>query len=120
MARFNFFGSFLGGGETGRGGGRTKLFTKKGMFIISFINVILLSEIFYLYSLHCKWALDVNIQPSVQGRLLIPGKRSNENVNFTKHMLLCLYLANSYFLLMLILLSGDVHPNPGPISNNSN
>ena len=67
MARFNFLGSFIGGGETGRGGGRTKLFTKTGMFIISFINVIVLSEIIYLYSLHCKLELDANIKPSVQG-----------------------------------------------------
>ena len=73
-----------------------------------------------LCSLSRKGVLDANIKPVMPGKALISGKGTTENEKFSRVMLFSLYIANSFALFLIILLSGDVHPNPGPSFNHSN
>ena len=49
----------------------------------------------------------------------IVGLKAASNYNFTTCTILCLILANLWSFLLVIQLSGDVHPNPGPESLSS-
>ena len=97
-----------------------KIFSIKGMFAVALINVIILNENICLYSLSRKGVLDANVKPLMPGKALIAGKEMTENVKFSRVMLFSLYIANTFALFLIILLSGDVHPNPGPSFNHSN
>ncbi|MCG7868089.1 MAG: endonuclease/exonuclease/phosphatase family protein [Candidatus Thiodiazotropha taylori] len=44
---------------------------------------------------------------------LVPGRKKLENILFTKK-LLGIFICVNVFVFLLLLLSGDVHPNPGP------
>ena len=67
-----------------------KIFSIKGMFAVALINVIILNENIYLYSLSHKGVLDANIKPLMPGKALIAGKEMTENVKFSRVMLFSL------------------------------
>lgn len=71
-----------------------------------------------LFSLYVNLKSRTKLQPSNTEKLL-PSINYCDNVLFTRTSIGYLFCANIVLLIILILLSGDVHPNPGPDSHTS-
>lgn len=93
-------------------------------FTSSFWMMVLLhicSIEYYLFSMHSSIVMSQKLallskHPS---RRLIIGNTMRANLTFTKQLLCCLSFLSISWLTILLILSGDVHPNPGPASDSS-
>lgn len=85
---------------------------------VSFILTLLAQQSIYIYSIYLLINTS-HLRVCYPTRRVLAGLKSEENVIFSLKCIFCLILCNVWILSMAVLLSGDVHPNPGPQSDAS-
>ena len=86
---------------------------------VSLVLIILTQQAIrsYSLSLHIK----DNVKPNAIGitRKAVPGRNRSENITYTIRLCSILFYSNLFLVILQLLISGDVHPNPGPESLSS-
>lgn len=86
---------------------------------VSLVLIILTQQAIRSYSL--SLFLKNNVKPNAIGitRKAVPGRNRSENITYTFRLCSILFYSNLFLLILQLLISGDVHPNPGPESLSS-
>lgn len=98
---------------------RLLLATCYGLILICLITVAVSQSYENIFSIQDWLIKGLSLRHCVPTKKAVPGKHSIENMMFTRKLLLVLFLSTAWTLLLYILLSSDVHPNPGPESLSS-
>lgn len=85
------------------------------IIISCLVLVIYCQNLNHIYSFHCS-ITQRTLKPYFPTKAAIAGANSLENALFTKKIICALFLSVVWSLSIHILLSNDVHPNPGPDS----
>ena len=89
---------------------------------ISFRSFIVLLLIIFCLGQFEKFCISVNIKQKkytrhLQHKKIVYGLTHYMNVTFTKTCIISLMCSNLFVLFLILKLSGDIHPNPGPQSD---
>ena len=83
---------------------------------VSLVLIILMQQAVRSYSL--SLFLKNKVKPNAIGitRKAVPGRNRSENITYTIRLCSILSYSNLFLVILQLLISGDVHPNPGPES----
>ena len=84
------------------------------IFLFAVLSTVLQQNDNFIYSLHNKSSNDSNFKAKFAKKVNL-NSRFQDNVKFMQTLITCVFLS-LLWIYFLILLSGDVHINPGPDS----
>ena len=98
---------------------RSFLTTHRGFVLISLVLTIVAQRVESIHSVQTLLIRNLNFKHCYPAKKVVKGKHSIDNTMFTRRLLMIFFLSTAWTLFLYIILSGDVHANPGPESLSS-
>ena len=98
---------------------RSFLTTHRDFVLISLVLTIVAQRVENIHSVQTWLKGNLNFKHCYPAKKVVKGKHSIDNTMFTKRLLMIFFLSTAWTLFLYIILSGDVHANPGPESLSS-
>ena len=88
--------------------------SRRSPTFVSLVLIVLAQQTIRSYSL--SLFLKNNVKPNAIGivRKAVPGRNRSENITYTIRLCSILFYSNLFLVILQLLISGDMHPNPGP------
>ena len=83
---------------------------------VSLLLIILTQQAVRTYSVSLFLKNNVKLNAIGITRKAVPGRNRSENITYTIRLCSVLFCSNIFLVILQLLISGDVHPNPGPES----
>lgn len=117
MADVIFPGSAVSRGTGGhnRNSIKCKLSVGSRLVLVCMLLIVYSRQPDSIHSIHLNIRQRTNLQTGIH-RKLVTGKNAADNVSFTRTTLCYFFICITWCIAAHILLSNDVHPNPGPES----